>query len=186
MFCRYCGQEIDDDSKFCNQCGRKLNTSDDDNQIEELENISEKNTTYPTEKTEEGIGCGTAFFICLFVIIAIIAFAFVVVKLDQNSDSTGSIFDKIVERDIRKSDYSVSTSQDLTTYSVTIRPNTKFNSCTVECKLYNSKGRVIYSDTITKEDLMANSSYTYTFNFGFTNSLSGSKIEYKVSGKCVD
>ena len=69
-------------------------------------------------------------------------------------------------------------------YSVTITPKTNFNSCTVECVLYNSKGEIIYSDTITKEDLKSYSSYTYTFDFGFVNSLVGNKVKYNITGKC--
>ena len=32
MFCKYCGSEIDDGSKFCNSCGGDL-TSDNGNKI---------------------------------------------------------------------------------------------------------------------------------------------------------
>ena len=108
------------------------------------------------------------------------------IKINMNKDSNGNIVDKIVERDITKSDYSVSTSQGLTSYSVTIIPNKKINSCNVQFNLYDSKENLIYSDTITKNDLIKNSSYTYTFDYGFTNALSGSKISYKITGKCVD
>lgn len=42
------------------------------------------------------------------------------------------------------------------------------------------------ADTISKSDLMKGSSYTYTFKYGFTSALSGSKYSWRVSGKCVD
>lgn len=35
MFCKYCGSEIDDGSKFCNSCGGDL-TSDNGNKIEKF------------------------------------------------------------------------------------------------------------------------------------------------------
>lgn len=173
MYCKFCGKELEENSKFCNYCGKQL------------EENSVKSTIEQKNDNSSGSGCGTAL-IFLLVIGAIIGILFAIVKINMNEDSNGNIVDKIVERDITKSDYAVSTSQGLTSYSITITPNKKLNSCNVQLTLYDSKGNVIYSDTITKNDLMKNSSYTYTFDFGFTNALSGSKVSYKVTGKCVD
>ena len=60
------------------------------------------------------------------------------------------------------------------------------NTCTIEFKLLDSKENIVYSDTISKSDLMKGSSYTYTFKYGFTSALSSSKYSWRVSGKCVD
>ena len=175
MFCNKCGKEIPDGSEFCNHCGKSQKTE------EMVSNVKPN-----VNREESGGGCFTGFLKFILISGAIILIILVVIKLVENSDSTSNIIDRVVERDVTSSDYSVSTSQDLTSYSITITPNKKMNYCSVEVKLYDKNGKLLYSDTITKNDLKVGSSYTYTFNFGFTNSLTGSKIRYNVSGKCVD
>lgn len=170
MFCNHCGKEITDDSKFCNYCGKE---------------ITVKKPEEAKEKEEESGGCLVSVFKFFLIVCAIFAVFIIAFKLITNNDSESGVIDRIVERDITKSDYTVSTSEDLTAYSITIKPKTSFNYCTVEVKLYDKNGNVIYSDTMTKQDLNEGSSYTYTFNYGFVNALSGSRISYNVSGKCV-
>ena len=80
----------------------------------------------------------------------------------------------------------MTTSQGLTSYSITITAKVKINTCNVEVKLYDDNGKVIFSDTQTKNDLLKGASYTYTFDFGFVNALSADEINYKITGKCVD
>lgn len=181
MFCRYCGKEISDDSKFCNYCGKNLQTDSSQTKVEE----KNENTINDNEISTNS-GCGKSIGISLLIILLSIAIVFVVIKIASNSDSNGNIVDKIVERDITKSDYSMTSKEGLTSYTITIVPNVKMNTCSVELKLLDSKGNVIYADTITKSDLKKGSSYSYTFEFGFINTLSGSKVSYKVTGKCVD
>lgn len=111
---------------------------------------------------------------------------FIIYKISSNSDSSGNIVDKIVERNITSSDYDITKSEGLTSISFTITPRVKMNTCTIEFKLLDSKENIVYSDTISKSDLMKGSSYTYTFKYGFTSALSGSKYSWRVSGKCVD
>ena len=173
MYCKFCGKELDENSKFCNYCGKQLESNSITNTVQNRNENSEKS----------GLSKALIFLLVMFGMFGLI---FVGIKINMNKDSNGNIVDKIVERDITKSDYSVSTSQGLTSYSVTIIPNKKINSCNVQFNLYDSKENLIYSDTITKNDLIKNSSYTYTFDYGFTNALSGSKISYKITGKCVD
>ena len=112
MICSRCGNEIENDSKYCNYCGSKVDA----------------NTRQTNEKEDKdnNSGCGT-FLIVLLVMGAIIGLLFAIVKINMNEDSNGNIIDKIVERDITKSDYSLSTSQGLTSYSITITPNKKLN-----------------------------------------------------------
>lgn len=111
---------------------------------------------------------------------------FIIYKISSNSDSSGNIVDKIVERNITSSDYDITKSEGLTSISFTITPRVKMNTCTIEFKLLDSKENIVYSDTISKSDLMKGSSYTYTFKYGFTSVLSSSKYSWRVSGKCVD
>lgn len=171
MHCKYCGKELEENSKFCNHCGKALE--------EGMVRLKEK------KDSNDKSGCGSALIV-LLIIAGIIGLFFAIIKISMNVDSNGNIVDKIVERDLTRSDYSISTSEGLTSYTITITPNKKINSCNVQLTLYNSKGEIVYSDTITKNDLMKNTSYSYKFDFGFINALSGSKVSYKVTGKCVD
>ena len=38
--------------------------------------------------------------------------------------------------------------------------------------------------TISKTNLKKNNAYTYTFDFGFVNSLSGSNVKFSITGRC--
>ena len=90
----------------------------------------------------------------------------------------------ILTRDITRSDYTYQTKQGLTDYQITITPNIDIENCDVQLTLYNSKGETIYADTISKTKLKEGLSYTYTFDFGISGALSGSKINIKITGKC--
>ena len=170
MFCNYCGKEIDDDSKFCSYCGAELIQK----KTEQTKNEGKKESFVVAKFFLNVI----AIFACMFISL------FALVKCSMNSDSTGNIFDQIIERDIKKSDYTARTSQDLTSWSVSITPNLDFNSCTVECIVYDSKGQIVYSDTKTKENLKEGKPYTYTFDFGVVGALKADHVSYKITGKC--
>ena len=75
--------------------------------------------------------------------------------------------------------------QGLTTYTITITPLVNINSCNVNLTLYNRKGEALYSDTQSKTNLIKGNSYSYTFEYGVLNSLTGSSVQYKITGKCV-
>ena len=186
MFCRFCGKELEDNSKFCSYCGNHLDNDENENKIEN--NYENSNKSFDNHSTDivQNEGRGKAIIITIVVIIIVFFTIFAIVKLTQNSDSTGGIIDKLTERDLRTSDYSVSTSQGLTSYSITITAKRKINSCNIELKIYNHNGEVIYSDTQTKNDLLNGFSYTYKFDFGFTNALSANEVSYIITGKCVD
>ena len=171
MYCKFCGKEIDDDSKFCKHCGKQL----EENKITKVDD-----NTIDTESIS-----GWSIFV-KFLIITFISFliVFVIIKVGSNSGSDGNVINNIVERDITSNDYYVKTSQGITSFSVVIIPNRKIKTCSVECNIFNSSGDVIYSDTITKSNLSMDSSYTYTFDYGFLNALSGYSASYRVTGKC--
>ena len=86
-------------------------------------------------------------------------------------------------RDITKDDYSYIDKEGIGSYSIIINPNTDIKEFTVSCVVYDSNDNVIYSDSITKYDLSENSSYTYTFDYGFANSLQGSYVRCSFEGK---
>lgn len=153
------------------------NAKNDINDTTINDNNTKKNNEVKNEKSfPHGI-------ILLIVIVAtLIIIPFVAVKC--SSDTSSSDTPTLITRNITKSDYTYTTSQDLTSYSITIVPELDFKSCTIELTLYNSKNKEIFSDTLTKSNLRKDSSYTYTFDFGFINALSGNSVSFNITGKC--
>ena len=84
---------------------------------------------------------------------------------------------------LKSYDYSYSTSQDLTTYTIFITPNRDLKNCSIELTLYDENGAKIYANTITKTNLVDGSTYAYTFEFGITNALYGSEVYYTITGE---
>ena len=178
MFCRFCGKQIEDDSLFCAYCGKNLsNDKPQETIIPTIDDEKEKgqaSAPAPIEKSEtmakkEPSSWGLWVFLAVFVIFLLISTPLV------------AAFSK---REVTSKDYTITTSQGVTTFMVTVTPERNFIECDVEVTLYNSKGKKIYSDTISKENLKKGSSYTYTFNFGVINSLSGYEVKYDIDGKC--
>ena len=59
MYCKFCGKELEENSKFCNYCGKQL------------ESKADPNTVKNTNDTSNNSGCGTAlvFLLVMFGII---------------------------------------------------------------------------------------------------------------------
>ena len=106
-----------------------------------------------------------------------------VLKTCANNLEDGNSIIGIFERNIKQSDYSVKTSQGLNSMTVIITPNVKIEKCEVAFTLYDSNGNKIYSDTVEKTNLTKGSGYAFTFDYGFVNALSGSRVSYKITGK---
>lgn len=163
MFCKYCGKEIEDDSKFCKFCGNALTQAIVESSIskEIVDDEPEIIYSYNTQPVKKKSGV-KPFLIALLIVFVIFPLSvFIIYKISSNSDSSGNIVDKIVERNITSSDYDITKSEGLTSISFTITPRVKMNTCTIEFKLLDSKENIVYSDTISKSDLMKGSSYIY-------------------------
>lgn len=191
MYCKYCGEVIDDDSVFCNYCGKRVDNKPSQTPKNNNTN-STNNTVYcsnnlvrTVKEVKESSGVGLAIF-TFFIVIAIIfgglAIAF---KVNQNADSKGNIFDKITERSITKNDYYVTTNQDVTAVIIIVSPLINIKYCDVECKVYDDDNSLIYIDTISKSDLLKNKTYSYTFDYGTANAFFADHFTYNITGKCV-
>ena len=175
MYCRFCGKQICDDSVFCVHCGKNLNEtnkSDSKEQNHKSNNLLQNTTT----DTDGGSSLwGLWLLLPIFIILLV-----VIIGVASSSGDFG-----IISRDLKSSDYTYETSsQDLTSYSITVIPKRDIDHCDIHLTLYNSKGEKLFSDTISKTNLKEGSSYTYTFDFGFVNSLSGRQVKYNITGKC--
>lgn len=81
MFCRFCGKEIEDNSKFCNYCGNKLEV--DDIEIIKPNNNACSDNTYNTSKNiNENSGRGKGLLITIGVILIAFLTIFTIVKLN--------------------------------------------------------------------------------------------------------
>jgi len=174
MYCRFCGKQIDDDSVFCVHCGKNLTENNKCNPKEQNNESNNPSQNTPTETDGGSSPWGLLLLLPVFIIL-------LVVIIGATSYSRGY---GIISRDLKSSDYTYTTSQDLTSYRITVIPLRDIDSCNIQLTLYNSKGEELFSDTISKTNLKEGSSYTYIFDFGFINSLSGSEVIYNITGKC--
>ncbi len=81
MFCRYCGNEINDNSKFCPNCGREIGTGNlvVPNNIEPINNAANNTNKEPSPtvvhvtneiKKDDSVSCiGCLGYIFLLIII---------------------------------------------------------------------------------------------------------------------
>ena len=185
MYCKFCGKRIDDNSKFCSNCGEKLTETESEtkNESKELFNDyyqppqaeneeSAKSENPKAEEHEEKseslswLGClaGT-FMIFIFMIVFALAF----------DDCTGG--------KLQPSDYESDTQQGLLSYSIMVTPERDISECSVELELYDYKDKLIYTRTITKTNLRDGNTYTYLFKFDFLDSLKGTYVKYSVTGE---
>lgn len=187
MFCKFCGKEIEDNSKFCKFCGNTTQVLVESSKSEKIIDIKpEIIYSYNTRPEKKKSGAKSVLIALLIIFVIFPLTIFIICKISSNGDSSGNIVDKIIERNITAADFDITRSEGLTSISFTITPKVKMKTCTIEFNLLDSKENALYSDTISKNDLMKGSSYTYTFKYGFTSALSGSKYSWRVSGKCID
>ena len=137
------------------------------------QNIQHQNESTKTEEVERNWGI-LLFF--PFILLIIVVIASIAPHLNCSD---------IVNRDLSTSDITYTSSQDLTTYTIIVTPKRNIKQCDVQLTLYNSDGETLYSDTISKTDLKEGYPYAYTFDFGFVNSLSGTRVKYKFTGKFI-
>lgn len=158
MICKKCGYDNDPNSKYCSKCGKPL---------------YKKPITF--------LRIILVLLCFLLVPILILKFA---VEYDKNGGGVASsAVSTVTERNVTSSDFSYQTSQGMTSYTITIVPNRKIKSLSVSLILYDDNNNQIFADTISKTDLLSGSSYSYTFDFGFLNSLSGSSVRFSFNGK---
>lgn len=167
MYCRFCGEKIEDDSLYCRHCGKNLSSRESVVDINENE-MQEENSKSPSLLW---LWVALPFFVITLSVVIV-----AVVSPDNNFS--------IVSRELTSSDYTYTSAQDLTSYKITVLPNKNISNCNIELFLYSSDGKVLFTETIEKKNLKKDAAYTYTFNYGFVNSFKGSSVVYKITGKC--
>ncbi len=167
MYCKNCGNLIEEDSKFCKFCGQEQNKKN------ETQNIVEENNS---SKGRSNILITIfAFLLCLAPVLFCIS--------ASNIDSCDIGSTQILEQDITSSDYDAITQEGLSSVTIIVSPYTNIKTCTVSLTIYDSNDKVIYADTITKTSLVKGNSYSYEFDYNLTSALTASYYKYKITGK---
>ena len=193
MYCKRCGKKIDDDSTFCMYCGQEITIPSDESMQSPVTDAECSDMSVTTSSAHTKETCDSApkkrrsrtlpLLLILFspIIFLVIMVAIIIAKDSKPTVASGSVYK--TDNKLRTCDYSYSESQDLTSYTIFITPNRDIKNCSIELTLYNENGAKIYANTITKTNLVDGSTYAYTFEYGVTNALSGSKVYYTITGE---
>lgn len=175
MICKNCGKEINDNSKFCNFCGERL----EDKEIK-FENLETSGVQPPKRRRGK-------FFI-IFAIFAVVLTTFTVFSLMSMSlkiGGSGIVGDLSFERELYESDFSIETTENTFSYVILITPKRNIKSCTVTFNLYDYKSNPIYTKSLTKTNMKKGIDYTYLFDYDFLESLTSTKYSYSVRGTVI-
>jgi hypothetical protein len=121
--------------------------------------------TAESQKDNTALGCLLALIIIFVTIVLLVA-----------------VIVSIIPQEISPDDYTVNCTQGVTSYSVEIIPTRNIDNCYVEIILYDRYGDELYSETISKTNLKKGIPYTYKFEYGVINSLSGYEVKCNITG----
>lgn len=175
MICKNCGKEINDNSKFCNFCGERL----EDKEIK-FENLETSGVKQPKRRKGK--------FLIIFAIFAVVLTTFTVfslLSLKSIGGGSGIVGDLSFERELYESDFSIETTENTFSYVILITPKRNIKSCTVTFNLYDYKSNPIYTKSLTKTNMKKGSDYTYLFDYDFLESLTSTKYSYSISGTVI-
>ncbi len=155
-FCSNCGNELRDDAKFCDGCGKAVNNS--------LTNTNNSNAnskaTEPIAGWLKGIVYGLAGFIVIMMII---------ITLTGHTSSNGSSFGGGKIKNVTSNP---SISSSLTLKSMSCNKNTVTGVVTtdlkcsggvfVNFKFYDNSGNIVYQGSLTSGSLNAGDSWKYS------------------------
>lgn len=189
MFCKFCGKGIDESAVFCSHCGKRLSEEKEIQEVKQESLTEKREPSKSAELDDRRTGLGILILcisLFLFVICIIIGVGTTKESSDNKSGATGVVSSSgcaIPYKELSSGDYEYTTSQDLTKFTIIITPNVNIKSCEVYLTLYDDNGAILYADTISKTDLKKGNRYSYTFDFGFVNSLYADNVEYSIKGR---
>lgn len=173
MICKNCGKEINDNSKFCNFCGERL----EDKEIK-FENLETSGVKPPKRRRGK--------FLIIFAVFAVVLTTFTVYSFFSINSITPGIGGELsFERELYESDFSIETTENTFSYVILITPKRNIKSCTVTFNLYDYKSNPIYTKSLTKTNMKKGSDYTYLFDYDFLESLTSTKYSYSVRGTVI-
>lgn len=173
MICKNCGKEINDDSKFCNFCGGRL----EDKEIK-FENLETSGVKQPKRRKGKLLIIFAVFAVILTTFTAYSLLSFIPID-------SGIVGDLSFERELYESDFSIETTENTFSYVILITPKRNIKSCTVTFNLYDYKSNPIYTKSLTKTKMKKDSDYTYLFDYDFLESVTSTKYSYSISGTVI-
>lgn len=155
MYCKECGQQIADDSKFCNFCGAK-----------QIEAKTEK-----PEKEESFWKPIILSILFLFIGISAIAVSGIIAyqAINEGNDIDGIKNVITSDRDAKNNDIDINFIQipyysKADEYKVKIQANEKIKSLTIEIDFIDKDGKVLKTEELNIGDITPGNVYTFTIN----------------------
>lgn len=188
MYCKHCGSEIEDNSKFCKSCGKNLNEDKSKENIEQKKEIEyHKDEKWPT---------GLKVFLAIIIIVTIIGAVIGIVlghvpknNASQNSTKNENRIEntddnKLLSRNANLNDLNVVWHDHSLSYSGTVVPKTDIENLVLTFKFYDDNDNTV--KTIEKRfgNITKNQQYDFTITMseiGYTTALKISGVRYNVS-----
>lgn len=188
MYCKYCGNEIEDNSKFCKNCGKNLTEDKPKENTEQNKPIeNHKDEKWPT---------GLKIFLAIIIILAIIGSVIGIVlghlpinNKNQNSTNNGNQIvntddNKLLSRNANINDINIVWHDNSLSYSGTVVPKTDIENLVLTFKFYDSNKNTV--KTIEKRfgNITKNQQYDFTITMselGYSTALKISGVRYNVS-----
>lgn len=173
MYCKNCGQKIEDDSKFCNHCGVA--------QKSKTEAITDTETEIETTETKSNkIGCFT-IFVVLFLLFAVCVVIVIANKDPKSSnvssssssaDKQSSPIENIITpktRDARNSDIVVDFTSipkifSADTYLLELQSQEEITGLVITIDFVNASGRTLKTETLNIGKVVPGNKYSYELN----------------------
>lgn len=169
MYCKKCGEQIDEDSEFCKKCGAKQNTV----------NVNNNN---------EKKGCGIAIIVIIAFISSLIVFFSIDARTKNNNNDKGdNVIEQMFTRDANNGDIEIDSKMNLNNLGVDIiiHPNCDIENLSIKIIQYDNDGKIV--KTINKnlgnvkEGVELSTSLSLT-DFSITEIWSLGATEIKVVG----
>lgn len=190
MYCKQCGEQMDDNAKYCSQCGTKNVSKEDD--IESQEENREEDAAKQNEIVSRGngwLGCGC--FVAILVVIAIAATLFTEVRDGVfNGKSTANVVNQVISRQATNGDINIDDNLDIGSLSmdIIILPNSNIDDLEITIKYLDENRNLLKTDVKRVGDVKAGVQITKKISlteFSFKEILKISYYEIKVSGGTV-
>jgi len=174
MFCKNCGKEIEDDSKFCRYCGAALAKSEEEAPTPEDEAVKKESAE---DETTDKSGCGIAAILIIAVVVVIIGISVALSGTDtkgtsgssgsSSSSSTGGSFWTPGTRSAKNDDVHL----EITTipgffisddfYRLELQAQEKITGLVLEIDFKNESGRVLKTETLNVGKVVPGNRYSF-------------------------
>lgn len=156
MYCKNCGQQIADDSRFCKDCGAK----------QEETNIKEQ------RNEESSCSPFVIIIIFLFVAIALVSSIITLEYMNTGNDKINNFFDSITaerkatNKDIVTEFESITQYSKADEYKMRLQANEKIKNLVLEIDFLDKNGNVLKTETIKVGNVTPGNEYNIKLSQG--------------------